>query len=106
LANSGKRSWRFTIEASYLASTHSTSRQAPPVLNDAATQVTQDQNKGTETRPFIDAQSLRFQGQYYNSETGLHYNRFRYYDPDCGRFVSQDPMGLHTHSQRLHRPEH
>lgn len=39
-------------------------------------------------------QPLRFQGQYFDSETGLHYNRFRYYDPDCGRFVSQDPIGL------------
>jgi RHS repeat-associated protein len=39
-------------------------------------------------------QPLRFQGQYYDNETGLHYNRFRYYDPDCGRFVSQDPIGL------------
>jgi len=37
---------------------------------------------------------LRFQGQYYDYETGLHYNRFRYYDPDVGRFVSQDPIGL------------
>jgi len=24
----------------------------------------------------------------------LHYNRFRYYDPDCGKFISQDPIGL------------
>jgi len=39
-------------------------------------------------------QPLRFQGQYYDAETGLHYNRFRYYDPDAGRFVSQDPIGL------------
>ena len=39
-------------------------------------------------------QNLRFQGQYFDAETGLHYNRFRYYDPDCGRFVSQDPIGL------------
>jgi RHS repeat-associated protein len=39
-------------------------------------------------------QPLRFQGQYFDEETGLHYNRFRYYDPDCGRFVSQDPIGL------------
>ncbi|MDU3818835.1 MAG: RHS repeat-associated core domain-containing protein, partial [Pantoea sp.] len=37
---------------------------------------------------------LRFQGQYYDAETGLHYNRFRYYDPDAGRFISQDPIGL------------
>ena len=39
-------------------------------------------------------QNLRFQGQYFDEETGLHYNRFRYYDPDVGRFVSQDPIGL------------
>ena len=39
-------------------------------------------------------QPLRFQGQYYDAETGLHYNRFRYYDPDAGRFISQDPIGL------------
>ena len=39
-------------------------------------------------------QSIRFQGQWHDVETGLHYNRFRYYDPDIGRFVSQDPIGL------------
>ena len=37
---------------------------------------------------------FRFQGQYYDEESGLHYNRFRYYDPAIGRFVSQDPIGL------------
>ena len=30
----------------------------------------------------------------YDEESGLHYNRFRYYDPEIGRFVSQDPIGL------------
>jgi len=39
-------------------------------------------------------QNLRFQGQYFDEETGLHYNRFRYYDLEIGRFVSQDPIGL------------
>ncbi|SFD47261.1 RHS repeat-associated core domain-containing protein [Paracidovorax konjaci] len=39
-------------------------------------------------------QPLRFQGQYADGETGLHYNRFRYYDPVIGRFVHQDPVGL------------
>ncbi|MDM0110637.1 RHS repeat-associated core domain-containing protein [Variovorax sp. J22R133] len=37
---------------------------------------------------------IRFQGQYLDDETGLHYNRFRYYDPQAGRFVSKDPIGL------------
>ncbi|MCI0915356.1 RHS domain-containing protein [Pseudomonas putida] len=39
-------------------------------------------------------QNLRLQGQYSDSETGLHYNTFRYYSPDTGRFVTQDPIGL------------
>ncbi|MDA8457396.1 RHS repeat-associated core domain-containing protein, partial [Acidovorax sp. GBBC 3334] len=34
------------------------------------------------------------QGQYLDRETGLHYNTFRYYDPDMGRFISPDPIGL------------
>ncbi|WP_322041593.1 RHS repeat-associated core domain-containing protein, partial [Burkholderia diffusa] len=38
--------------------------------------------------------SLRFQGQQFDDETGLHYNRYRYYDPSSGRFVSRDPIGL------------
>ena len=37
---------------------------------------------------------IRFQGQYWDEETGLHYNRYRYYDPVSGRFVSKDPIGL------------
>ncbi|PTT93883.1 type IV secretion protein Rhs, partial [Pseudomonas sp. HMWF005] len=35
---------------------------------------------------------IRFQGQYHDHETGLHYNRHRYYDPGVGRFISQDPI--------------
>ncbi|WP_370663765.1 DUF6861 domain-containing protein [Massilia antarctica] len=41
-----------------------------------------------------DFQPIRFLGQYHDSETGLNYNRFRYYDADCGRYVSLDPIGL------------
>ncbi|MFH3350286.1 RHS repeat domain-containing protein, partial [Klebsiella aerogenes] len=37
---------------------------------------------------------LRFQGQYFDAETGLHYNRHRYYDPEIAGFISQDPIGL------------
>ena len=39
-------------------------------------------------------QPFRLQNQYYDQETGLHYNFLRYYDPVCGRFVNQDPIGL------------
>ncbi|WP_153099846.1 RHS repeat-associated core domain-containing protein [Paraburkholderia hayleyella] len=37
---------------------------------------------------------LRFAGQYFDHETGLHYNRHRYYDPHTGQFISRDPIGL------------
>lgn len=39
-------------------------------------------------------QNLRMQGQYLDRETGLHYNLFRYYDPQIGRFTQADPIGL------------
>ena len=39
-------------------------------------------------------QPIRFQGQHFDVETGLHYNRFRYYDADLGMFTSRDPIGL------------
>ncbi|WP_199179763.1 RHS repeat-associated core domain-containing protein [Veillonella sp. S13053-19] len=38
--------------------------------------------------------AFRLQNQYADHETGLHYNFFRYYEPDAGRFVNQDPIGL------------
>jgi len=37
---------------------------------------------------------IRFPGQYHDEESGLHYNRFRYYDPQVGRYVNQDPIGV------------
>ncbi|NWC26030.1 RHS domain-containing protein, partial [Pseudomonas tolaasii] len=37
---------------------------------------------------------LRFQGQYFDPESGLHYNRHRYYNPDLGRYLTPDPVKL------------
>jgi RHS repeat-associated protein len=37
---------------------------------------------------------FRYQGMYEDAETGLYYNRFRYYDCDTGSYISQDPIGL------------
>jgi RHS repeat-associated protein len=37
---------------------------------------------------------FRWPGQYEDAETGLYYNRFRYYDPEAGQYASQDPIGV------------
>ncbi|UOO76126.1 DUF6531 domain-containing protein [Neisseria sp. Dent CA1/247] len=39
-------------------------------------------------------QPFRLQNQYFDAETGLHYNFFRYYEAETGRFTNQDPIGL------------
>ncbi|MTD29438.1 RHS repeat-associated core domain-containing protein, partial [Erwinia sorbitola] len=44
--------------------------------------------------PYAARQNLRFAGQYYDEETGLHYNTLRYYDPGSGSFTQPDPIGL------------
>ncbi|MCT9210282.1 RHS repeat-associated core domain-containing protein [Acinetobacter baumannii] len=42
----------------------------------------------------IISNNIRFQGQYFDEETGLHYNHYRYYSPYIGPFISKDPIGL------------
>jgi RHS repeat-associated protein len=39
-------------------------------------------------------QAIRLPGQHHDRETGLYYNRHRYYDPVVGSYVNQDPIGL------------
>ena len=57
-------------------------------------QLKHQRNRDRWYSPDKTEQNLRFAGQYYDQETGLHYNTLRYYDPNCGRFTQQDPIGL------------
>ena len=45
---------------------------------------------------------FRYQGQYEDAETGLYYNRFRYYDPAMGNYLSQDPIRLEGNNPTLY----
>lgn len=45
---------------------------------------------------------FRYQGQYEDIETGLYYNRFRYYSSDTGSYLSKDPIGLEGGMQNLY----
>ncbi|WP_217602150.1 RHS repeat-associated core domain-containing protein [Chitinophaga sp. GbtcB8] len=45
---------------------------------------------------------FRYPGQYEDEETGLHYNRFRYYDPERGGYISQDPIKLYSNTLNLY----
>ena len=60
-----------------------------------------------ETQPGLNPEGyvsipFLFQGQYYDHETGLAYNRFRYYDPELGRYISEDPIRLASGTIALH----
>ncbi|MFE2555562.1 putative T7SS-secreted protein [Streptomyces sp. NPDC059352] len=48
----------------------------------------------TWTRDATAYTPLRFPGQYFDPESGLHYNHFRYYDPENARYLTPDPLGL------------
>ena len=49
---------------------------------------------------------FRFQGQYEDEETGLYYNRFRYYSPQSGLYISQDPIRLAGNNPTLYAYTH
>nr|WP_310795488.1 RHS repeat-associated core domain-containing protein [Citrobacter portucalensis] len=47
-----------------------------------------------ENNPHNLTQLIRLPGLQYDDESGLHYNRHRYYNPGQGRYITQDPIGL------------
>jgi RHS repeat-associated protein len=90
-ASDGHITWQATYRA--WGNTQTVQWEAPPHL-DAHGEAANAATWHDEQPDRSELQPLRFQGQYFDVETGLHYNRFRYYDPGAGRFVSQDPIGL------------
>ena len=54
---------------------------------------------GDDVRPFI---PFLYQGQYYDFETKLAYNRYRYYSPEIGAYISQDPIRLNGNNPNLY----
>ena len=84
----------------------------PKALTDASGQVVWKASYSPFGKASITTQgptfNLRFPGQYYDAETGLHYNWRRYYDPNTGRYISSDPIGLaggiNTYAYALSNP--
>jgi RHS repeat-associated protein len=53
------------------------------------------EHKGGQKRSLLRGRRIGVHpGQYYDPETGLHYNYFRYYNPQTGRYITPDPIGL------------
>ena len=76
---------------------HTDNLDTPQVLTDSQQKVVWT----TQTYPFGKQQysgsvafNLRYPGQYFDEETGFHYNGHRYYDPNTGRYITSDPIGL------------
>ena len=89
-----------TLSAAHAGTTyfHTDHLNTPKVLTDATKQVVWQGN----AKPFGETEAvvnevdnpLRFPGQYFDVETGLHYNYRRDYNPGLGRYVQSDPVGL------------
>ena len=61
-------------------------------------------NQLSESNPHSITQNIRLPGQQYDEESGLHYNRHRYYEPLQGRYITQDPIGLRGDWNLYHYP--
>ncbi len=82
---------RYTIVQDYLGTPIQALDSKGEVVWDCILDIYGDVLELRGKRDFI---PFRFQGQCEDQETGLYYNRFRYYSPETGNYISQDPIGL------------
>lgn len=104
LAQSERNFSGMTITSSSFAYIHADQLNTPRVASDSSQTVVWRWDSDAfgvgdaDTDPDLDTNlvniRLRFPGQYYDQESGLHYNYFRYYDPNTGRYITSDPLGL------------
>jgi len=92
------------VDTRHLLYLHTDHLNTPRLATDMTQQVTWRWDSDAfgslqpNTDPDVDGShdyvNLRFPGQYFDKETGYHYNYFRDYDPSLGRYVQSDPIGL------------
>ena len=58
------------------------------------------EGRAVEGYPYAYLNPFRYSGEYFDEETGFYYLRARYYDPSIGRFLTEDPAGDGTNSDR------
>ena len=82
------------VLSAYVTDALGTPMQLVNAQGDTAWQAQPDDWAAIKNERGHTAQPIRFQGQWHDEESGLYYNRHRYYDPQQGRYISQDPIGL------------
>ena len=87
-----------SVSGSNLYYVHTDHLDTPIALTDEAGTVQWKAHYTPYGMPILEINNLeqlaRFPGQYFDQETGLHYNYFRDYDPEIGRYIQSDPIGL------------
>ena len=81
----GKVAWQWAYSAF--------GEDAPTTAATRFTSATTNPTTGTTTVPMVQY-NLRYPGQYFDEESGLHYNHFRSYDSKVGRYTQADPIGM------------
>jgi len=88
----------YSAEVGELLYVHTDYQGAPLFVTDGAQQVVWSAQRRPYGETTVTTQQvelpLRFSNQYYDEETGYHYNEQRYYDPSVGRYLRTDPIGI------------